>query len=188
MTPQAARRGNSLRCVIATAPEHIRDSMILRSICFVQELGISPAFIFDGNDHQATHVVFYDGDDPIGSLRIRWFAGFAKYERTCFREAYRNPFVIKRCIQTTFDHVARKGYTIVATQSEPRLTALWTKLFKFDVLDRPPVQIAGHPEPYLTVVGTIAPRDDAITLETDGAVLLRVEGDWDKPSAFEPAR
>lgn len=176
---------NSLRTVIATTADHMRDVTILRSICFVHELGIPPKFIFDGNDHQATHFVFYDGDEPIGALRIRWFAGFAKYERTCFREKARNPFIIKRCIQDTFEHVARKGYTQVTTQSEPRLTKLWTKLFGFQILDEEPAYILGHDEPYLTVVGTLTPHADPINLTSPSQVLLRVEGEWDRPSDFE---
>lgn len=188
MTAQSTKGRNALRCVVATTAEHVRDSMILRSICFVNELGISPSFIFDGNDHQATHFVFYDGDDPIGSLRVRWFAGFAKYERTCFRENYRQPFTIKRCIQMTFEHAARKGYTRVMTQSEPRLTKLWTKLFKFDVLEKPPVWIEGHPEPYMTVVGTIPASDHAIDMESDGSLLLKVEGEWDGPQSAGASR
>ncbi|GAA3066581.1 hypothetical protein GCM10010520_12990 [Rhizobium viscosum] len=177
----------NLRCQVATTPDHVRDAMILRSICFVHEHGISPSFIFDGNDHQATHFVFYDGEDPVGSLRIRWFADFAKYERTCFREKYRHPFTVKRCIQMTFDHVARKGYTKVLTQAEQRLARLWTILFDLEIVDSPPVEIAGHPEPYLTVVGTIPASSDPITMESSSALLLRVEGQWDAPSSFETA-
>ena len=52
--------------------------------------------IFDGNDYQATHVIVYSGDEPIGTLRIRWFKDFAKFERTAFRKAYRNIHVLKR--------------------------------------------------------------------------------------------
>ncbi|WP_244492373.1 hypothetical protein [Aureimonas sp. AU12] len=178
-------KSNSIRCQIATMPEHIRDSMIMRSICFVQEHGIAPNFIFDGNDHQATHVVFYDGDEPIGSLRIRWFAEFAKYERTCFREAYRHPSVLKRCIRMTFEHVARKGYAKVMTQAEPRLARLWTILFKGEFIDTQPVQIPGHGEPYLSVIGAIDRHPCAITPESDSALLLRIEGEWDRPTAFE---
>ena len=33
---------------------------------------------FDGNDYQATHIIVYSGDEPIGTLRIRWFKDFAK--------------------------------------------------------------------------------------------------------------
>ena len=175
---------NALRCQVATTSDHIRDAMILRSICFVHEQGISPDFIFDGNETQATHFIFYDGSDPIGSLRIRWFANFAKYERTCNRQKYRHPFVGKRCIQMTFPHVSRKGYTRIMTQAEPRLAELWERLFKGEIAGRP-VKIAGHPEPYVTVLGTVPADPDAITTGSDGAVLLRVEGEWDVPSAFE---
>lgn len=185
-SPGPSRTGrNSLRVVIATSAEHMRDITILRSICFVHEMDVPARFVFDGNDQQATHFVFYDGEEPIGALRIRWFADFAKYERTCFREKARNPFVIKRCIQATFDHVARKGYSKVMTQSEPRLTKLWTKLFGFEAHDDKPAYILGHAEPYITVTGTLAPRADAITMEADSALLLRVEGEWDRASEFE---
>ena len=177
---------NALRCQVATTSDHIRDAMILRSICFVHEHGISPDFIFDGNETQATHFIFYDVNEPVGSLRVRWFADFAKYERTCFRQAYRQPFMIKRCLQMTFPHVSRKGYTRALTQAEPRLAELWARLFKGEIVGQP-VQIAGHPEPYVTVLVSLPAHPDAITLRSDGAVLLRVEGEWDSPSVFEKA-
>jgi hypothetical protein len=85
----------------------------------------------------------------------------------------------------TFDHVARKGYTKVLTQAEQRLARLWTILFDLEIVDSPPVEIAGHPEPYLTVVGTIPASSDPITMESSSALLLRVEGQWDAPSSFE---
>jgi hypothetical protein len=85
----------------------------------------------------------------------------------------------------TFDHVARKGYTKVLTQAEQRLARLWTILFDLEIVDSPPVEIAGHPEPYLTVVGTIPASSDPITVESSSALLLRVEGQWDAPSSFE---
>jgi hypothetical protein len=87
----------------------------------------------------------------------------------------------------TFDHVARKGYTKVLTQAEQRLARLWTILFDLEIVDSPPVEIAGHPEPYLTVVGTIPASSGPITMESSSAMLLRIEGQWDAPSSFETA-
>ena len=57
--------------------------------------------------------------------------------------------------------------------------------FDLEIIDSPPVEIAGHPEPYLTVVGTIPASPDPITMESSSALLLRVEGQWDAPSSFE---
>ncbi len=69
------RSHNAIRCQVATTSDHIRDAMILRSICFVHEQGIAPGFIFEGNETQGTHFFFYDGTVPAGSLRVRWFMG-----------------------------------------------------------------------------------------------------------------
>jgi hypothetical protein len=71
------------------------------------------------------------------------------------------------------------------TQAEERLAHLWIKLFDLELANNPPVEITGHPQPYLTVFGTIPPSPDAITMESSSAVLLRVEGQWDTPSSFE---
>jgi len=82
----------------------------VKAICFMEERGIGADFTFDGNDMQATHMIAYDGKEPIGTVRGRWFRDFAKYERTSFRAAWRNPRVLKRCAEFTFEHVARKGF------------------------------------------------------------------------------
>lgn len=185
MTHSGSKGANSLKIVVATTPEQMRDITILRSICFVHEQGIPASYIFDGNDQQSTHFVFYDGDEPIGSLRIRWFAGFAKYERTCFREKYRNPFIIKRCILATFDHVARKGFTRIITQSEPRLTRLWVKLLGFEILEGKETYVLDHEEPYITIEGHIPAHADPITVDSNSEVLFRVEGEWDNVGHYE---
>ncbi|MGV1908540.1 hypothetical protein ACQZ5X_22790, partial [Agrobacterium cavarae] len=73
----------------------------------------------------------------------------------------------------------------VLTQAEQRLARLWTHLFDLEIVDTPPVEIEGHPEPYLTVAGSIPASSDPITMQSSSAVLLRVEGQWDGPSSFE---
>ena len=45
---------------------------------------------FDGNDFAgATHLILRKGDEPIGVVRLRWFADFAKLERLAIRREYR---------------------------------------------------------------------------------------------------
>jgi len=86
---------------------------------------------FDGNDYQATHMIAYVGDDPIGTLRIRWFKEFAKLERTAIRKDYRNPHVLKAFAIFVFDHVARKGYDKVITHAQPKYARLWRMILGF---------------------------------------------------------
>ena len=44
---------------------------------------------YDGNDLSATHLLAYIGDEPVGCLRLRFFADFAKFERVAIRKEYR---------------------------------------------------------------------------------------------------
>lgn len=177
MTSSKRSAADTIRCELAVSEQHMRDVTIVRGIAFIEEGAHDADFIFDANDRCATHFVFYDRKQPVGALRIRFFAGFAKYERTCFRPGHRNPFVVKHCVEMTFPHVARKGYTRVVTQSDARLAQLWTRLFGFECVDRHPVLIQGHP-PYVTVVGTIAADPHAVRYDGEGEALLQAENAW----------
>jgi hypothetical protein len=154
----------------------------------MEEHGVKAKQTFDGNDYQATHMIIYAGDEPIGTIRIRWFKDFAKLERTCFREAYRNTHVLKAFARSVFEHVARKGYDKVITHAQPKYARLWRMTLGFRRADgKQPVYFEGHEEPYLELVKDLTPPADAISEKTDATVLFRVEGAWDLPSEFEGA-
>src|SRR5947209_4339477 len=106
---------NQIRTEIVTTYEQLLHAYAIRSICFMEEHGVLAQHEFDGNDYQATHVIVYSGDEPIGTLRIRWFKAFAKFERTSFRKDYRNIHTLRTAADFAFDHVARKGYDKVIT-------------------------------------------------------------------------
>lgn len=160
-------------------------AIAIRAICFMEDAGLAADQAIDGNDYQATHVLVYTGDEPIGSARLRWFHGFAKIERTAFRPAYRNPRILKRSAEFIFDHVARKGYRQLVTHAEPKFARLWEMLLGFKRVEgRPPVVTEGH-EPYIELIKILSPPSDAITLQSPPHVLFRIEGHWDQKCAFE---
>ena len=45
---------------------------------------------FDGNDFSATHLICHKDGEPVGCMRIRYFADFAKLERLAVRNESRN--------------------------------------------------------------------------------------------------
>jgi len=110
---------NQIRCEVVTTYEQMLHAYAIRSICFMEEHGVKAQQTFDGNDYQSTHMIVYAGDEPVGTLRIRWFKDFAKLERTAFRQAYRNTHILKAFAFFVFDHVARKGYDKVITHAQP---------------------------------------------------------------------
>ncbi len=179
---------NQIRCEVVTTYEQMLHAYAIRSICFMEEHGVKAQQTFDGNDYQATHVVVYADDEPIGTLRIRWFRDFAKFERTAFREAYRNMHTLKAAADFSFEHVARKGFDKVITHAQPKYARLWRMALGFKNAEgKKPIYFDGHSEPYVELVKDLTPPANAISASTDSIVLFRTEGFWDAPSKFEAA-
>ena len=177
---------NQIRTEVVTTYQQLLHAYAIRSICFIEEHGYPARQEFDGNDYQATHMIVYAGDEPVGTQRIRWFKDFAKLERTAFREAYRNTHVLKACAHFVFDHIARKGYDKVITHAQPKYARMWRIVLGFKNAEgKAPFYFDGHPEPYIELVKKLSPPENAISLHTDTAVMFRIEGFWDAPSAFE---
>ena len=174
----------SVRFEIVTTPQQWLHASAVRSICFLEEHGAQADWLFDGNDYQSTHMVMYDGDEPAGTARVRWFKDFAKIERTSFRKAYRNVHVLKAFCAFGFDHIARKGYTRVITHASPKYARLWKMVLGFEAVSKEPAYFEGH-EPYYEIWKDIDPSPNAISLESSAAVLFRTEGHWDVPGARE---
>jgi hypothetical protein len=186
--PSLDRAHNLIRCEIVTTYEQLLHAYAVRSICFMEERGIKAQHEFDGNDYQATHAILYSGEEPVGTLRIRWFKDFAKLERTAFRKAYRNTHVLKAFAYFVFDHVARKGYDKVITHAQPKYARLWRIILGFkNAEDKKPIYFEGHEEPYIELVKELTPPPNAISERTDATVLFRTEGLWDVPSEYEMA-
>jgi hypothetical protein len=178
---------NSLRIEIVTTMEQLQHAYAVRAICFMEETGLPVDHAFDGNDLQATHAVAYMNEEPVGSLRIRWFNNFAKIERSAFRKAYRHPRYLKMAAEFVFAHIARKGYTTVITHASPEYARVWRTFLGFtEVTDKPPAVY--HDEPHVELIKELSVPENAITLATDPAVLFRTEGDWDATAKYEQLR
>jgi hypothetical protein len=175
---------NSFRVEVVKTMDQLVQVFALRAICFMEDTGLPFDHAFDGNDLQATHVIGYDGDEPISTVRVRWFKDFAKIERTAFRKSHRTIPNIKILANFTFAHIARKGYSVAITHAAPLYARLWRMHFGFrEVSGKPPVEY--HGEKYRELVRPLEIPSNAITLDTDVAVLFRTEGDWDMPAKYE---
>ncbi|WP_158817319.1 hypothetical protein [Methylocapsa sp. S129] len=175
--------GSAVRLVVVSNYEQLQHAFAIRSICFMEDTGLSVKRAFDGNDFQATHIVAYARDEPIGATRIRWFRDFAKIERTGFRKAYRSAQVLKQCSAFVFDHAARKGYTQVLTVARRDFAGVWIRVLGFRELAHRAIIREG--EPFLTLVKNLTAPQQAISIETDSNVLMRIEGAWDVATPFE---
>jgi hypothetical protein len=175
---------SGIRTVVVTNAEQLSHAYAVRSICFMEETGLTAYQAFDGNDFQATHIVVYAGDEPIGAARLRWFNGFAKIERTAFRKAYRSARTLRICADFVFAHVARKGYSRLITHASEKYARVWVKVLGFEEVAEKALVHAEGQEPHKELVKRLNVPNDAITSETPSHVLFRIEGSWHSPSTF----
>ena len=176
---------NSLRAEIVTTMDQLVQIFALRALGYMEDTVMPFDHAYDGNDLQSTHVVVYDGIEPVGALRIRWFKEFAKMERTVFRKTHRGIPNVRVALDFAFAHIARKGYSTAITHASPLYARLWRIHFGFQEVAKEPA--CYHDEKYVELVKHLAVPDNAIGPETDAKVLYRVEGAWDVPAKYEVA-
>jgi predicted GNAT family N-acyltransferase len=89
---------------------------------------------YDGNDLCGTHFLLFDGTEPVGTLRVRWFADFAKLERIALLPRERGRMGLRVLLAEMFELVARKGYRRMLGQIQARLWPVWSRTFKCRLL------------------------------------------------------
>ena len=140
---------------------------------------------FDGNDLSgATHLVARIGREPVGVIRIRWFASFAKLERAAVVRRHRDSGVAHALWSASAEVAALKGYRFILGHIEPRLLGFWERCAGFRLREgRAPFRFSDRE--YVEVIAELPPRADAIDLSAPPLVLLRPEGAWDKPGVLD---
>lgn len=69
--------GEPVALRLAARMENTLQAFAIRAACFIGEQDVAFSEEFDGHDHAATHLIAYLGDEPIGTVRPRWFKSFA---------------------------------------------------------------------------------------------------------------
>ena len=139
---------------------------------------------FDGNDLCATHFLLFDRGRPVGTLRIRWFAGFAKLERIAVLPGERGRLGLRVLLAEAFELVARKGYRRMIGQIQARLWPVWSRTFKCRLLPgRAPFWFSDYE--YREIEIFVPEHPDALTFEADPYQIIRPEGVWDTPGVLD---
>jgi predicted GNAT family N-acyltransferase len=138
---------------------------------------------FDGNDFSATHLICHKGQEPVGCMRIRYFADFAKLERLAVRNESRNAGVAGQIVAAAIDLCRKKGYRVLYAHSQKRFLRFWeqhgfTRMtgardFTFSDFDYTEVKLETEKDP------------QSIGLAADPYVIIRPEGLWDVPGILE---
>jgi predicted GNAT family N-acyltransferase len=177
---------------VASTLDDLMQAMAIRSVVYMGEQFCPYEEEFDGNDLAgATHLIARIGRQPVGVIRLRWFADFAKLERLTVLPSCRGGAVPRALLDAAFDLAAKKGYRRIMGHTQVRLAPVLKRLGNVKVREgRPAFTFSDHE--YVETIKELVPPEDAISIDSDPMTLLRPEGAWDRPgvldrSAMRPA-
>ena len=137
---------------------------------------------FDGNDFSATHLVCHKDGEPVGCLRIRYFAGFAKLERLAVRDEWRGAGLAGRIVEAAIELCRKKGYGVLYAHAQKRYLEFWEARGFAPMGSR---ELVFSDFDYVEVKLETEPHPQSITLDDDPYVIIRPEGRWDAPGILE---
>ena len=168
--------------VVATQDE-LAKAFAIRSAVFIAEQKCPYDEEFDGNDFSATHVLGFVDGEPGGTMRVRWFGEFAKFERVCVLSRFRDTELARSMMDLSFDLARRKGFRKAYGHAQSRLVPYWTK-YGFKPIQKNTKLVFSDHE-YVEMVRELDEHPEAITLASDPYVVLRPEGAWDEPGVLD---
>lgn len=171
---------------VARGIEDILQVYAVRSIVFVNDQQCPFAEEFDGNDFASTHILGFLGEEPVATMRLRFFADFAKIERVAVRKEYRKHQVAVHMIRFAIGICTKKGYTRLYGHLEKRLMRFWRH---FGFVERPDHErrerLVFSDREYVEAYCDLEADPDRVTFHSPAYVINRPEGDWDRPGVLD---
>ena len=181
--PLAKPDSRAITIRLARNPSDLMLVTAIRSAVYLAEQDCPFDEEFDGNDMVAAHFIGYIGNEPAGCLRVRFFGDFAKVERLAVRHQYRRSRLSFKLVQASIDFVKRKGFRKIYGQAQDRLVDFWAHFGAKPLGHNRKITFSDFS--YTEMLLEIEPGPDAITLDSDPYVIIRPEGDWDRPGVLD---
>jgi GNAT superfamily N-acetyltransferase len=138
---------------------------------------------FDGSDFSASHLIGYVDGEPVGTIRIRYFADFTRIERLCVRPTHRKSRISFKLAKAAFAFCRDKGYKTLSGVAREELVPFWAMLgFKIDE-SKAPIFIYG--QAHFEMKLTYPELPGAVSSDSPPLVLLRPEGRWNAAGYHE---
>lgn len=164
--------------------EELQRVFAIRAAVFMAEQSCPYDEEYDGNDLASLHLLASIGGEPMGTLRLRWFAGFGKIERVCVLPKARARHIERVLLAHAFEIAARKGYRLMIGQIQARLWPLWSRVLDCKLReDRPRFHFSDFD--YVEIEIPLPAHPDALNPTSDPFMLIRPEGAWDHQGILE---
>jgi predicted GNAT family N-acyltransferase len=170
--------------VVRSMDDYMR-AVAIRSIVYMGEQRCPFDEEFDGNDHCGMHLLGWIDDEPVASLRIRFFPQFAKVERLAVRRQFRRSNIAFRIVRHGLGLIARKGYRRAYGHSRQGLEHFWERFGAKARVPARTISFSGHA--YTEMELDLPEVAGAVSLDDSPWVLNRPEGEWDHAGILEDA-
>lgn len=177
------QKSNEIRISVVRDLSEYMKVVAIRSAVFLAEQDCPYDEEYDGNDLCSTHLIAYLRGEPVATLRLRYFAGFAKIERVCVMKSVRGGAVVRALIDTSVEIVSRKGYRHVIGYIQKRLVPFWKQLGFIARPERDGFRFSDYD--YVECERVLDARHDALTRDSDPFVVMRPEGAWDHENVLD---
>ena len=121
---------------LASTSDELLQCYALRAAVFMGEQQCPYWEEFDGNDYSASHLMLYVDGEPAASMRIRWFASFAKLERAIILKRYRSFGLFIPFVDWAREFCRKKGYAKAYLHAQHRLWPIFERMGFRKVDDR----------------------------------------------------
>ena len=179
---------NDIKVELVTSEELYKLAKAVRKQVFVKEQGISEDKEFDGNDFCSAHVVAYIQKRhrklPIGTMRVRFFSDFVKFERMAVTRNYRKTSVSEDIMQYGFNYVSQKGYHKIYGMCKQELLSRWQRCGYYEIEGAGKVEQNGMT--LIPICCDIPKNPHALTMFSSPSLLTAKEGYWyDNPQKIK---
>ncbi len=167
---------------LASTSDEMMQCFMLRAAVFMGEQQCPYWEEYDGNDYTASHLILYVDGEPAASIRVRWFAGFAKLERAIILKRYRSYGLFLPFVHWAKEFCRKKGYPKAYLHGQRRLWPIFER-DGFRKVDDRIFHFSDHE--YGAFACDLEVGEDAPTVMTDPMVLNRPEDQLDAPGILE---
>ncbi|MBC8242544.1 MAG: GNAT family N-acetyltransferase [Alphaproteobacteria bacterium] len=154
----------------------------IRAIVYIHEQQCPYDEEFDGNDFCGTQFIGTVDGEPAGTLRVRYFADCAKFERLGVRKEFRKGQVGLSIMRYAYDLCSKKGFKVIIGQTQSQVIPFMQRHFNAEVVGAEH-HFSDHS--CFPVEIPIKPANDTMGRHTDFMKLTRPEGEWDEPGILE---
>src|SRR5712691_11634833 len=175
--------GRAISIRVAASLADLMQVVAIRAAVYLSEQTCPYDEEFDGNDFCAMHLIGSIDDEPAACMRIRFLADFAKLERLAVRREFRGTALVLEIARAAKELCRLKGYTRIYGHALERLIPFWKRLGARPMEPRRPVIFSDFS--YTEMLIPTDPHPNALSLEADPYVLIRPEGEWDKPGPLD---